>query len=263
MIRQDEFKDRYKRAVADNFDLSCKETERFEARCGLFGWLTVRLLSLARPLPKRPVLDVGCGTGISTKVIMDSVQKGVGVVGVDISREMLEEAKMKCEKADFYLGDAESLSCVCPGPFGGIYYTACIFLLPDMETSLREASKILADGGAVAGSYMETLEGKEGNDLITFAKMTCRDLGIRQRKLFSFEELVTNFNRLFSSIVKEEVRFKMDRKDAETFFSIPAQSASLFPGQPVDVRLKRVRELFEILGREEYYILWKLVGGRK
>ena len=97
----------------------------------------------------------------------------------------------------------------------------------------------MADGGAIAGSYMETIEGQEGEDLIASARVTYPSLGIEQRKLFSFEELVTIFNRLFKSVVQEEVRFKIERKHAEALFSIPAQSASLFPGQPLDVRLKR------------------------
>ncbi len=263
MAQEGDFKQRFKRAVTGNFDLSVEETERFEAGCGLFGWLTTRLLSLVPPLPEGTILDVGCGTGISTKAIIDSVQKGVGIAGVDISPVMLREAKIRCAEVDFVLGDAELLSSICSGPFGGIYYTASIFLFPDVETSLKEASKIMAPGGAVAGSYMETMQGKDGEDLIASAKVNYPDLMIRHRKLFSFEELSTSFKKLFKGVVEEEIRFKMGRKDAEAFFSIPAQSASLFPGEPVEVRLERVRELFRTLNREEYVILWKLVGGRK
>jgi len=263
MVQKDEFKEKFKNAIINNFDISGEETDRFEAQCGLFGHLTKKLLHLIPPSQERPVLDVGCGTGISSRVIIDSIRNETGVMGVDISPEMLKKAKEKCPEVDFHLGDAEFLSHICSGPFGGVYYTACIFLLPDVRTSLAEASKIMVNGAAIAGSYMETLEGKEGEDLIASAIVDYPSLGMRHRKLFSFEELVTIFENLFRCVVKEEVRFKMGRKDAEGFFSIPAQSASLFPGQPVDIRLKKVKELFHTLDRNEYSILWKLVGGRK
>lgn len=258
-----QFKKKFKNAVISSFNLSADETDRFEAKCGLFGYLTRRLLILVPPLPERPVLDVGCGTGISTSVIIDSVQKEVDVKGVDISPGMIKKAKLRCPEADFLLGDAELLSNICSVPFGGVYYTACIFLIPDVETSLRESLKIMVDGAAIAGSYMETLEGKEGKDLIASAKQAYPDLGIKHRKLFSFEEVASIFKMLFREVVKEEVRFKMDRKVANAFFSIPAQSASLFPGQPVNNRIKNVKELFQSIDEDEYYILWKLVGGRK
>ena len=263
MKQQVNFKDKFKRAVTGNFDLSGEDTDRFEAQCGLFGGLTTRLLSMVPPLPERPILDVGCGTGISTKTIIDHVRKEMRVVGVDISPGMIHRAQGKCLKADFHLGDAELLSEITAGPFGGVYYTACIFLFPDVKTSLMQASGIMADGGAVAGSYMETIQGNDGSDLLAFAKETYPHLGIKHKKLFSFEELAETFDGLFRNVVREEVRFKMNREIAEAFYSIPAQSASLFPGEPVHVRLKKIKEVFQLIDTGEYFSVWNLVGGRK
>ena len=263
MIPKNDFKDRFKQAVTVNFDLSGEETDRFEDECGLFGWLTKKLLALTPPLQEQSILDVGCGTGISTRVIVDYSNKDISVFGVDISESMLEKAKTRCPEAVFHLGDAELLTHIFSESFGGIYYNACIFLIPDVKKSLKEASKIMFNGASIAASYMGALEGEEGEDIIACAKKSFPDLGIKSRKLFSFEELSADFTGLFRNVVTEEVRFRMDRKDAGSFFSIPAQSASLFPGEPVQVRMEKVKYLFQTLQREEYFLNWRLICGQK
>ena len=263
MSQGDDFNHKFKRAVTSNFDVSGEDTDRLEDQCSLFGWLTKRLLILVPPLEEKSILDVGCGTGISTRAIIDFVENGVSVSGVDFSQGMLEKAKAKCPVADFRLGDAELLSQLFSGPFGGVYYTACIFLIPNARKTLTEASKIMASGASIAASFMETLEGEKGENIIASASESHPDLAVKHRKLFPFEELYGDFKRLFRNVVTEDVRFKMNRKDADAFFSIPAQSASLFPGQPLQTRLNNVEELFQIIGREEYFLHWRLVGGYK
>jgi len=263
MIKEYGFKERFKQTVANNFDLSTEETDRFEERCGLFGELTKRLLAFLPPLPGMSILDVGCGTGISTKAISDSFEDRAGVWGIDISPCMLEKAKKRCPMAHFLLGDAECLSRFFKGPLGAVYYTASIFLLPNVEKSLIEASRIMVDGGIIAGSYMETIEDEEGENLIAFARTAYPDLGIKQRRLFSFYDLTKFFQSHFRDVIEEDVRFSMKREEIEAFFSIPAQSASLFPGVPLEIRQAGVRRLFETLGRDEYLLLWKLIGGKK
>ena len=96
MSQKDAFNHKFKRAITSNFNVSGEDTDRLEAQCGLFGWLTKRLLILVPPLHERSILDVGCGTGISTRVILDSVENNVSIFGVDISRGMIEKAELKC-----------------------------------------------------------------------------------------------------------------------------------------------------------------------
>ncbi|MDY6853577.1 MAG: methyltransferase domain-containing protein [Thermodesulfobacteriota bacterium] len=263
MVKAFDFKYKFKKVVANNFNLSSEETDRFEEDYGLFKELTKQLLAFLPPLSGMPILDVGCGTGISTKVISDSFKDTAGVCGIDISTRMLEKAKEKCPSAYFLLGDAEFLSHFFKGPFGALYYTASIFLLPNVEKSLIEASRIMFDGGIIAGSYLETIEDREGENLIAFARTFYPDLGIRQCRLFSFYDLTKFFQGHFRDVIQEDLRFSMKREEIEAFFLIPAQSASLFPGLPLERRQTGVQRLFETLGRDQYVLLWKLIGGKK
>ncbi len=53
------------------------------------------LLEAARPLPGEHVLDVGCGTGVTTEPYARAVMPGGDVTGVDISQPMLDAARQR------------------------------------------------------------------------------------------------------------------------------------------------------------------------
>lgn len=95
------------------------------------------------------VLDVGCGTARQCILL---AQKGMKVVGVDISEEMLILAKNKCDslglsrQVDFIMGDAQDL------PLKNNIFDACILFgalhhLSDKQTAIDCASSKLRRGG--------------------------------------------------------------------------------------------------------------------
>lgn len=56
------------------------------------------LMEAARPLPGERVLDVGCGTGVTTEPYARAVMPGGHVTGVDISQPMLDAARRRMEE---------------------------------------------------------------------------------------------------------------------------------------------------------------------
>ena len=58
------------------------------------------------------VLDAGCGTG---RVAVELERRGIDVVGVDIERRMLEEARSKAPNVRWILGDLSDVTVVGPG----------------------------------------------------------------------------------------------------------------------------------------------------
>ena len=75
-------------------------------RPGLIKRLKISLEASNPHLGKR-ILDVGCGSG---KFVVECAKRGAEVLGMDISREMIEIAKVFCEKngveAELRIGDA-------------------------------------------------------------------------------------------------------------------------------------------------------------
>jgi SAM-dependent methyltransferase len=87
------------------------------------GALTVRAVAALRPHAGERILDVGCGAGASTMVLADAVGKSGEVVGVDISRPLLEVAQRRGDNVTgirFVEGDAQTYPFE-PGSFDGAF----------------------------------------------------------------------------------------------------------------------------------------------
>ncbi len=124
---------KFKFAVEQNFDQSAEIYDAFESRHHLFENLASRLCELISPLEPKRVLDVGCGSGISTMALSKALSGTRVIYGIDISQAMLARAKERCRGTPgvfFVRGDAENLSDYFHENFDAIFYTASIFLIP-------------------------------------------------------------------------------------------------------------------------------------
>jgi tRNA (uracil-5-)-methyltransferase TRM9 len=104
-------------------------------------------------------LDIGCGNGRHTELLTDVADR---VVGLDVSRSLLEEATHKMSENDWegalVQGDAASLP-VESGMVDTAVYVATLHHLPDRTTrleSLEELSRVLAPSGRALVSAWST-----------------------------------------------------------------------------------------------------------
>lgn len=98
------------------------------------------------------LLDVGCGTGVSTEALLTSVG-GAEVVAVDASAEMLAVARQKnwSPRVTFVHSRLETLAeAGVEGPFDGILASFLVSNLPDAEHGLRRLLSLLAPGAPLA-----------------------------------------------------------------------------------------------------------------
>ncbi|MEQ3540870.1 methyltransferase domain-containing protein [Pseudonocardia tropica] len=98
------------------------------------------------------LLDVGCGTGVSTEALLTSVG-GAEVVAVDASAEMLAVARKKnwSPRVTFVHSRLETLAeAGIEGPFDGILASFLVSNLPDAEHGLRRLLSLLAPGAPLA-----------------------------------------------------------------------------------------------------------------
>ncbi len=105
---------------------------------------------LAMPPGKR-WLDVGCGTGMFTEMVVEAA-KPSAVVGVDPAPAQIEHARAKpvAARAEFHAGDAHAL------PFGAnefdVVTSALVFnFIPDLPKGVAEMKRVTRPGGWVSG----------------------------------------------------------------------------------------------------------------
>ncbi len=90
-----------------NYSVLAKYYDRFSYNdCDYESW-SQYLYDVAKACNVKSIADVACGTGKMTKLL---VQKGFSVIGVDASKEMLQEATSNCRGATFVCQDMKRLA---------------------------------------------------------------------------------------------------------------------------------------------------------
>lgn len=105
----------------------------------------VRSLLTFHP-PLYPVLDIACGTGLLSEELG---QQGEGVTGIDLTAGMLDQARERSPKGTFVQGRSEDLP-FADSSFGSAYICAALVYFTNVDKALREAYRVLKDGGHVA-----------------------------------------------------------------------------------------------------------------
>lgn len=96
--------------------------------------------------PPRRVVDVGCGTGLLTTRLHDTVR--ASIVGLDYSAGMLERAVGRARAVPWVRGDAMRLP-FASGSVDALCCTESFHWYPDQAAAAAEFHRVLAPGGRV------------------------------------------------------------------------------------------------------------------
>jgi ubiquinone/menaquinone biosynthesis C-methylase UbiE len=263
-MRNEPFNDKVKRNVAANFDQSFRIYQAFEERHGFFEALTLKLAEAVGIGQGTSILDVGCGNGISARALND--RYGCNVLGVDLSPKMIAAGQPKCsgDAIRLVVGDGENLSgIVGDRRFDCVLYNASIFIFPDAAQTLAEARQCLRPGGRIAFSYYPQLIGKDDEDLFETAFQRLGQPLPRFRVITDYPVAVAALERCCTDIRHHRWVRPLDIPFLQDFFSIPAQSASLFPGRDYEARRDLAKRLFSTLDdmADSGRIVWRMAQG--
>jgi ubiquinone/menaquinone biosynthesis C-methylase UbiE len=97
----------------------------------------------------RAWLDLGCGSGVMTKELLD---RGANVLAVDGSPSMLREAKASlgrenCSELTWLQSDVQCLSQLTDGCLDGVLCSSVVEYVERPEALLTEAARVLRPGG--------------------------------------------------------------------------------------------------------------------
>jgi len=260
------FKSKVKQTVADNFDRSFRIYQAFEEKHHFFASLALKLADAIGLNERSRVLDVGCGNGISA----DALNKRFGcrVLGVDLSERMIAAGKARCPSPAIRLiqGDGENLSrIVADQRFDYVLYNASIFIFPDVAAALDQAFDCLLPGGKIAFSFYPQLLDEEDADLLPVAFERLGEPPPRFRVITDYEKASQALAARCGNIRHHRWERPLDIGFLQEFFSIPAQSTSLFPKRAYEERREMVGRLFAGLEnkRDEGRIVWRMAEGLK
>ncbi|MBI4158597.1 MAG: class I SAM-dependent methyltransferase [Candidatus Yanofskybacteria bacterium] len=151
--------------------------------------------------PGNLVLDVGCGAGIKSKYL---ITKGLKVVGIDLSEEMIEIAKTEVPDGKFLIADI-NLSLEFKEKFDGIFAQAVLLHIPkkDIKKVIGNLISLLKPRGYLYIAVKGLKEGQPEEQVIKES-----DYGYEYERFFSFytpEELKNFMEESKVSIVYNEI----------------------------------------------------------
>lgn len=100
---------------------------------------------LVRDTGNTSVADVGCGTGVTTRILADL---GVEATGIDLSANMVDEARARAPELRFEVGSMTALQ-LPDASVGGICAWYSTIHVPDshLPQAFSEFHRVLVDGG--------------------------------------------------------------------------------------------------------------------
>jgi ubiquinone/menaquinone biosynthesis C-methylase UbiE len=119
---------------------------------------------LARRIAERTdrgrVLEIACGTGISTGFLRDALPESVEILATDLNPAMLDFARSKrgsLPGVDYALADALDLP-YDAGTFDVVVCQFGIMFFPDLARGLSEMRRVLRPGGFVACNVWDSFD---------------------------------------------------------------------------------------------------------
>jgi ubiquinone/menaquinone biosynthesis C-methylase UbiE len=145
--------------VIDDFDAI---NRRYDLLTRMNPGYTTHLAWSAQRLhlgPQARILDLCCGTGLSTRALLDTYPDAALIVGLDASAGMLAQADKRLTtngprpRIELVVGDATDPAQALPegsrGPFDGILMAYGIRNVPDPDRCLANLLELLAPGAPI------------------------------------------------------------------------------------------------------------------
>lgn len=250
--------------IRGNFDRAAGVYADFEAERFFFRSLVGELLNEAPLLEGARVLDVGCGTGASLRVLAERVGPEGACVGLDISLGMLGEARARLgEGASLVLLDACAFERAFRSRFRAVVYNAVLHMLPDVPASLACARSVLEPSGTVLASYLDRTAASHGGGSLT-ELLQARGYATGRHAVATWESIEEALRALFEDVRVREVSIELKPGDVLGFYGMGPMCAALLPKLPPSERLRVLQELMEEWKGEGRTLtqVWKLASAR-
>jgi ubiquinone/menaquinone biosynthesis C-methylase UbiE len=139
----------YHRTITDSYDERSKNYDNSQWHRGI----AIKAVDYCPPEAGDHVLDVATGTGSIAFYAAELVGPAGHVIGVDISRGMLNKCNKKLaasglDNLEFNYADGENLA-FSANSFDRIYCTSAIFWMSNLQATLRHWFELLKPGGHV------------------------------------------------------------------------------------------------------------------
>lgn len=242
--------------LKDNWEKDAEQYEDYAQKYPMYRESIRRLIDLL-DIKNKIVIDLACGTGISTEEILKHKPKKI--IGIDFSENMLNIAKRKIKNknVEFVLAKTEEFSTE------KVEVIICNFALWqfDLDKAIKNINNHLKKGGVFAFSLGgQSVILKENNTAIIrineMIQRMAKEEGIiiptkKQRRMFRKKEIVDliKSNRFILENTKI-VKLKRSIEDYFDFIKMRGMGSKIIPNLDQKKRLEIFEKAFELVKLE-------------
>jgi malonyl-CoA O-methyltransferase len=164
-----------------------------------------KLISYITPKQFKKILDIGCGTGNFTKLLIDKFPQSA-ILALDISGKMIQMAKQKLKNKQitFLIADAETTA--FNEHFDLITSNACFQWFNNLEQTLMKYESLLEDNGIILFSTFGPRSLYELNSSLN--KLYQKDIAINSHAFIKKDQIKQFLQKYFDRTSIEEQAYK-------------------------------------------------------
>ena len=124
------------------------KSELYDHRLSFISEFGKDVVTLLNPQKGESILDLGCGTG---DLAYEISTRGANVIGMDLSKEMIEQAREKYPHLQFQIGNAEAFT--VDHRFDAVFSNAALHWMKNPEKVLTCVWNALSNGGRFVAEF--------------------------------------------------------------------------------------------------------------
>jgi ubiquinone/menaquinone biosynthesis C-methylase UbiE len=223
----------------------------FAQQTTMYQELSRLMVQLAEIEPGTRVLDLGCGTGITTQVALEVVGERGHVYAVDISGPMLALARTQVtsERVTFIQADAAAITDLADGSVERIVCNSVFWQFRHKPQVMAELHRVLAPQGrfvfnAPEPYFMFEVIPRSKKVSVLFEQLAAEQYGVGRQDLRSIEVFLQNCG--FEIVGKQMLERTRSAAESYLFMQIPVATAWMEPPLEYETRLALLEEAHQL-----------------
>jgi SAM-dependent methyltransferase len=138
------------------------------SQMALFRQSNQSLVAAAELQPGMRVIDLGCGSGLTSLAALEAVPEGLELILVDSSPSMVEAARRRvgARASAYHVADAADLAPLVAGKVDRVLCNLALWYFKDPEAVLRQLRKVIKPTGRLCFSLLGTFF-NAGGDVVS------------------------------------------------------------------------------------------------
>ena len=230
-------------------EATARHYKTFTEKTTMYQELSRFMVSLAGIEPGMRVLDLGCGTGITTEFVLQALGDSGHVYALDISEPMLAVAKAQvgAENVTFLQADAAEVGALLAGqdPVDRIVCNSVFWQLRHKPEVLAAVRQVLAQNGRFVFNAPEPYFifkdiPRSPKVSILFKQLAAERYGVGQQDLRTMRVFLKHHH--FELVETRELERTRSAEESYLFFKLPIATAWMEPGLDYETRMALLEE---------------------